>query len=80
MHRRVPRLGRWTTDRDRPSIEGTLTGSFNETTFLNGVVRDAVEELALIDKYGGIPESAASTPHPTSLPAPTRTTPRSAAG
>ena len=38
------------------SMEGTLTGSFNETTFFNGVVLDAEEQLALIDKYGGIDE------------------------
>ncbi len=36
------------------SMEGTLTGSFNETTFLNGVVLDAEQQLALIGKYGGI--------------------------
>ncbi len=36
------------------SMEGTLTGSFNETTFLNGVVLDAEEQLKLIDGYGGI--------------------------
>lgn len=38
------------------SMEGTLTGSFNETTFFNGVVLDAEEQLALIEKYGGIAE------------------------
>lgn len=38
------------------SMEGTTTGSFNETTFFNGVVLDAEEQLALIDKYGGIAE------------------------
>jgi arylsulfatase A-like enzyme/uncharacterized membrane protein len=38
------------------SMEGTLTGSFNETTFFNGLVLDAEEQLALIDKYGGIEE------------------------
>ncbi len=38
------------------SMEGTITGSFNETTFFNGVVLDAEEQLALIDKYGGIAE------------------------
>ena len=35
------------------SMEGTLTGSFNETTFLNGVDLDADQQLALIDRYGG---------------------------
>ena len=38
------------------SMEGTVTGSFNETTFFNGLVLDAEEQLALIDKYGGIAE------------------------
>ena len=38
------------------SMEGTLTGSFNETTFFNGIVLDAEEQFALIDKYGGIDE------------------------
>lgn len=38
------------------SMEGTLTGSFNETTFLNGLVFSTEEQLALIEKYGGIAE------------------------
>jgi arylsulfatase len=36
------------------SMEGTLTGSFNETTFFNGVVLEADEQLEIIDKFGGI--------------------------
>ncbi len=36
------------------SMEGTLTGSFNEMTFLNGVVLEADHQLALIEQYGGI--------------------------
>jgi len=36
------------------SMEGTITGSFNEMTFLNGVVLDAEHQLKLIDDYGGI--------------------------
>ena len=36
------------------SMEGTVTGSFNEMTFLNGVVLDAEQQLRLIDAYGGI--------------------------
>ena len=36
------------------SMEGTTTGSFNEMTFLNGVVLDAEQQLALIEQYGGI--------------------------
>lgn len=36
------------------SIEGTITGSFNEMTFLNGVVLDPEQQLRLIEKYGGI--------------------------
>jgi arylsulfatase A-like enzyme/uncharacterized membrane protein len=38
------------------SMEGTFTGSFNETTFLNGVVLDAGQQLELIEKFGGIGE------------------------
>ena len=38
------------------SMEGTLTGSFNETTFFNGVVLDAEQQFEMIDKYGGIDE------------------------
>jgi arylsulfatase len=36
------------------SMEGTVTGSFNEMTFLNGVVLDADHQLKLIEEYGGI--------------------------
>jgi arylsulfatase len=36
------------------SMEGTTTGSFNEMTFLNGIVLDADQQLRLIDRYGGI--------------------------
>jgi arylsulfatase A-like enzyme/uncharacterized membrane protein len=36
------------------SMEGTITGSFNEMTFLNGLVLDADHQLSLIEQYGGI--------------------------
>jgi arylsulfatase A-like enzyme/uncharacterized membrane protein len=36
------------------SMEGTVTGSFNEMTFLNGVVLPAEMQLKLIEQYGGI--------------------------
>ncbi len=36
------------------SLEGTTTGSFNEMTFLNGLVLDADHQLALIEQYGGV--------------------------
>lgn len=36
------------------SMEGTVTGSFNEMTFLNGIVLDAEQQLQLIERYGGI--------------------------
>ena len=36
------------------SMEGTVTGSFNEMTFLNGLVLDAEQQLQLIEQYGGI--------------------------
>jgi arylsulfatase len=38
------------------SMEGTLTGSFNETTFFNGVVLEADEQMEIIDEFGGIEE------------------------
>ena len=38
------------------SMEGTTTGSFNEMTFLNGLVLDAQQQTDLIEKYGGIEE------------------------
>src|SRR6266545_146894 len=36
------------------SMEGTITGSFNELTFLNGVVLEPAQQLQLIEQYGGI--------------------------
>jgi len=38
------------------SMEGTLTGSFNETTFFNGVILEADEQMEIIEKFGGIEE------------------------
>jgi arylsulfatase A-like enzyme/uncharacterized membrane protein len=38
------------------SMEGTLTGSFNETTFFNGLILEADEQLEIIEKYGGVEE------------------------
>ena len=31
-----------------------MTGSFNETTFFNGLVFNAEEQLGLIEKFGGL--------------------------
>lgn len=36
------------------SMEGTTTGSFNEMTFVNGLVLDPERQLELIEQYGGI--------------------------
>ena len=36
------------------SMEGTLTGSFNELTMQNGIPLTAEQQLALIDLYGGL--------------------------
>jgi arylsulfatase len=36
------------------SMEGTITGSFNELTFLNGIPLTPDQQLALIDQYGGV--------------------------
>jgi len=38
------------------SMEGTFTGSFNETTFFNGVVLEPKEQLEIIKKFGGVEE------------------------
>ena len=39
------------------SMEGTTTGSFNETTFFNGVVLEADEQMRIIEeKFGGVEE------------------------
>ena len=43
------------------SLEGTVTGSFNEMTFLNGLVLDAEQQSKLIEQYGGI--EALGGPH-----------------
>ena len=43
------------------SLEGTVTGSFNELTFLNGLVLDADQQSALIEQYGGV--EALGGPH-----------------
>ena len=59
------------------SMEGTTTGSFNELTFLNGLVLDADQQTELIDQYGGIdalggihtaPHFAAAWAHATNAP------------
>ncbi len=44
----------WIWGDNGASMEGTLTGSFNETTFFNGEVLEADQQLKLIEKYGGI--------------------------
>ncbi len=36
------------------SMEGTITGSFNELTFQNGIPLTPEQQLALIDQYGGL--------------------------
>lgn len=43
------------------SLEGTNTGSFNEMTFLNGIMLDAEQQTELIEQYGGI--EALGGPH-----------------
>jgi arylsulfatase A-like enzyme/uncharacterized membrane protein len=61
------------------SMEGTLTGSFNETTFFNGVVLGADQQLELIERFGGIealggfhtaPHFAAAWAHANNTPFP----------
>ena len=36
------------------SLEGTETGSFNEMTFLNGIVLEPKQQMALIEHFGGL--------------------------
>jgi arylsulfatase len=36
------------------SMEGTITGSFNEMTFLNGIPLTPEQQLALIQRHGGV--------------------------
>ncbi|HEY1320717.1 MAG TPA: sulfatase-like hydrolase/transferase, partial [Streptosporangiaceae bacterium] len=43
------------------SMEGTITGSFNEMTFLNALVLDPEHQTRLIEQYGGI--EALGSPH-----------------
>jgi arylsulfatase A-like enzyme/uncharacterized membrane protein len=43
------------------SMEGTVTGSFNEMTFINGIVLEPAQQLELIERYGGI--EALGGPH-----------------
>ena len=47
------------------SMEGTLTGSFNELTMQNGIALTAEQQLSLIDRYGGLDAwgAAAFAPH-----------------
>ncbi len=61
------------------SMEGTLTGSFNETTFFNGVVLGADEQLEIVERFGGIealggfhtaPHFAAAWAHANNTPFP----------
>ena len=47
------------------SMEGTITGSFNELTFLNGVPLTPEQQLELIERYGGVEAlgSVETAPH-----------------
>jgi arylsulfatase A-like enzyme/uncharacterized membrane protein len=47
------------------SLEGTVTGSFNELTFQNGLALTPEQQLALIDQYGGVDAwgTDATAPH-----------------
>src|SRR5207248_829973 len=36
------------------SMEGTLTGSFNELTMQNGIALTPEQQLSLIEQYGGL--------------------------
>jgi arylsulfatase A-like enzyme/uncharacterized membrane protein len=47
------------------SLEGTLTGSFNELTMLNGIPLTPEQQLSLIDQHGGLDAwgTDATAPH-----------------
>ncbi len=47
------------------SMEGTVTGSFNELTMQNGIPLSAEQQLSLIDRYGGLDAwgTDATAPH-----------------
>ena len=47
------------------SMEGTLTGSFNELTMQNGIPLSPEQQLSLIDRYGGLEAwgTDATAPH-----------------
>jgi arylsulfatase len=36
------------------SLEGTITGSFNELTMQNGIALTSEQQLSLIEQYGGL--------------------------
>jgi arylsulfatase A-like enzyme/uncharacterized membrane protein len=44
----------WIWGDNGASLEGTTTGSFNELTFLNGLVLDPAQQTELIEHYGGL--------------------------
>ncbi|MGA9370940.1 MAG: sulfatase-like hydrolase/transferase [Solirubrobacterales bacterium] len=44
----------WIWGDNGASLEGTTTGSFNELTFLNGLILDPQQQTELIEQYGGI--------------------------
>jgi len=44
----------WIWGDNGASMEGTETGSFNESTTLNGIALSASEQLSLIKQYGGL--------------------------
>jgi arylsulfatase A-like enzyme/uncharacterized membrane protein len=44
----------WIWGDNGASLEGTVTGSFNELTFLNGLLLDPEQQSGLIEQYGGL--------------------------
>jgi arylsulfatase A-like enzyme len=50
----------WIWGDNGSSMEGTLTGSFNELTMQNGIPLTAEQQLALVQRYGGLEVWAAS--------------------
>jgi arylsulfatase len=44
----------WIWGDNGSSMEGTLTGSFNELTMQNGIPLTSEQQLALVEQYGGL--------------------------
>jgi arylsulfatase A-like enzyme len=58
----------WIWGDNGSSMEGTLTGSFNELTMQNGIPLTPEQQLALVQQYGGLEVWGSELIAPTSRP------------